>query len=88
MLYTLQKTGRLLVSEDVCAAGSVGSRLLAVCAKEGVPLKAAEALNLGSGVVPHGCVPELLHEKGVDAAGIVRAAKRMLELDGDEVSAL
>ena len=88
VLRSLQKTGRLLVSEDACAAGSVGGRLLAACAKEGMALKAAETLDLGNGVVTHGCVPELLREKGVDAAGIARAALRMLELDGDEVSAL
>jgi len=88
VLASVQKTGRLLVTEDVCAAGCVGERLLAACAREGVSLRAAETLNLGTGVVTHGCVPELLRLKGVDSEGVVAAAKRMLDLDGSEVTAL
>ena len=61
---------------------------LAACAREGVSLRAAETLNLGTGVVTHGCVPELLRLKGVDSEGVVAAAKRMLDLDGSEVTAL
>lgn len=87
VLFSLQKTGRLLVSEDVCAAGCVGERLLAACAREGLSLKAAETLNLGTGIVTHGSIPELLRLKGLDSEGIISAARRMLELDGDEVKA-
>ena len=87
VLESLRRTGRLLVSEDVCAAGSVGSRLLAACAREGVLLRAAETLDLGTGIVEHGSVAELLHLRGVDRDGIVEAAKRMLDLDGNEVKA-
>lgn len=87
VLTSLRKTGRLLVSEDVCAAGSVGSRLLAACAREGVLLRAAETLDLGTGIVTHGSVPELMRLKGIDREGIVAAAKRMLDLDGGEVDA-
>ena len=87
VLGSLRKTGRLIVTEDVCAAGCVGERLLAACAREGVSLLAAETLNLGSGIVEHGCVPELLRLKGVDSAGVVAAAKRMFDLDGSEVKA-
>lgn len=87
VLESLRRTGRLLVSEDVCAAGSVGSRLLAACAREGVLLRAAETLDLGTGIVEHGSVAELLHLRGVDRDGIVEAAKRMLDIDGNEVKA-
>lgn len=73
-LASLAKTGRLLIAEEVCSAGCVGSRILTAAALKGVPLKGARLLNLGSGIVGHGKVSELRHEKNIDAAGIHDAA--------------
>lgn len=73
-LSSLKKTGRLIMPEESCAAGSVGARILALCAQEGVPLKAMQLLNLGDGIIPQGTVAELLRDYGLDAEGIANAA--------------
>ncbi len=79
VLQSVKKTGLLLTAEDVCAHGSIGSRILEACASAGISLK-ARTLNLGNGIVPQGGVSELLARYGLDGAGIARAA---MELMGD-----
>lgn len=79
VLRSLSKTGRLVTAEDVCAHGSIGSKILAACAAKGMKLLGAETLDLGSGIVAHGSVSELMKEKGVDAEGIVRSALRLMK---------
>ena len=81
-LRSLEKTGRLLIAEDVCAAGCVGERLLAAAAARGRRRKASRLINVGDGIVPQGSVPELLREYGLDGEGIARAARSLLR--GDE----
>ena len=83
VLRSLKKTGRLVTAEDVCAFGSVGSRLLAVCGEKGLALKGAKTLNLGDGIVPHGSVEELLEQKGLDAQSIAKAVKSFFEEPDD-----
>ena len=78
-LESLKKTGRFIISEDVCEAGSVGIRILSLCAEKHIELKSSQLLNLGSGIVPQGSVEELLCDYGLDAAGIAEAAKNILE---------
>ena len=73
-LASLKKTGRLLIAEEVCAAGCVGTRIVAAAAMNGVALKGVRLLNLGSGIVGHGKVSELMREKNIDAAGLCDAA--------------
>lgn len=73
-LSSLKKTGRLLMAEEVCAAGCVGARIVTAAAMNGVALKGVRLLNLGSGIVGHGKVSELMREKNIDAAGIRDAA--------------
>lgn len=73
-LASLEKTGRLLVSEDVCASGCVGSQLLAAAALGGIDVRAAKLLNLGAGVVTHGCVKELMRFTGIDGKAMAAAA--------------
>ena len=73
-LSSLEKTGRLLMAEEVCEAGCIGGRILAAAALKGVKLKGARLLNLGNGIVCHGKVSELLHEKNMDAVGLADAA--------------
>lgn len=77
-LESLRKTGRLLAVEEVCEAGCIGSRLLTAAAVKGVAIKGARLLNLGEGIVCHGKVSELLKDLGLDADGIVDAARRLL----------
>ena len=82
---SVRKTGRLLVPEEVCRVGCVGSALLATISVAGVELKAAELLNLGSGIVRHGTVDELRHETGIDAAAIAAAGCEMCRTDTERV---
>lgn len=86
VICSLQKTGRLLTVEDVCTFGSVGTRLLAACALEGLALKCAKTLDLGEGIVPHGSVTELMKQKGLDAESIAKTAKGFFESKADEIS--
>ena len=76
---SLKKTGRLLIAEDVCASGSVGQRLLAVCEKEGIPLKASALVDLGDGVAPQGKPEELYRLYGMHAEGLVSRALEILD---------
>jgi 1-deoxy-D-xylulose-5-phosphate synthase len=85
VLASLKKTGVLLVAEDVCEQGSVGSRILAACAEHKVTLKAARALNLGDGLIPQGTPEELCGRFGLDAASIAVAATALLEKTAVEV---
>jgi 1-deoxy-D-xylulose-5-phosphate synthase len=78
VMRSLEKTRCLLVAEDVCRAGSVGSRLLAAAAGRGLVLGSTRLLDLGSGIVEQGGVKELLHRYGLDGAGIAEAAVSML----------
>lgn len=71
------KTGRLLVAEDTAEAGCVGTRILAELERRGTALNAVRLQNLGSGVVPHGCVPDLLHLLRLDAAGIAATCEEL-----------
>lgn len=81
IMRSLRKTGKLLISEDVCEAGCVGSRILEDAAINEIHVRAAKLLNLGEGIVPHGTVAELLHDFGLDADGIVSAAMEMMDKD-------
>ena len=82
---SVRKTGRLLVAEEVCSVGCVGSALLAAISVAGVELKAAELLNLGDGIVRHGTVDELRRETGIDAASIAAAGCEMCRTDTERV---
>jgi len=83
VLRSLRKTGRFLSAEDVCAFGSVGSRLLAAIAQEGLALNNAKTLDLGNGIVQHGSVDELLKLAGLDAQSIAEVAKGFFpDVDG------
>ena len=73
---SLKKTGRIVIAEEVCAAGSAGMNILAGAAGE---LKfAARLLNLGSGIAQQGTTAELRAAAGIDAAGIVKAAMELM----------
>lgn len=81
VMRSLRKTGKLFISEDVCEAGCVGSRILEEAAINEIHVRAAKLLNLGEGIVPHGTVAELLHDFGLDADSIVSAAMEMMDKD-------
>ncbi|MGE4353508.1 MAG: 1-deoxy-D-xylulose-5-phosphate synthase [Oscillospiraceae bacterium] len=62
----------VVVAEEVCAAGCIGHDIMAA-RNTGVRL-----INLGSGVVSHGSVPELIHAKHLDGEAIAAAAQELL----------
>ena len=75
---SVAKTGRLMVVEDVCASGGMGEAILAALTASPASPFSARLMNLGSGVVPHGDVTELLELTGLDSATIVRTAVEMI----------
>lgn len=72
-----EQTGRLLVAEDTAEAGCVGTRILAELERRGIALRACALRNLGSGVVPHGSVPDLLRLYKLDASGLAAAGEAL-----------
>lgn len=77
---SVSKTARVVVAEDVAAAGCIGERILARLAESGVTLKAARSINFGDGIVCHGDVPQLLSRYGLDAEAIARTVKQMTDI--------
>lgn len=70
-----QKTGALLMAEEVLTHGGVYDQLAADPALAAVKKR---GLDLGSGFVQHGTVPELLKRAGLDPEGIAQAAQTLL----------
>ena len=54
--------------------GSIGERLCARLAQEGVPLRAARLCSTGEGYIPQGTTAELRRLCGLDRASLERAA--------------
>ncbi len=77
-LSSLKKTGRLLISEEVCSSGCVGEQLLAQSVSRGIALHGAKLLNLGCGIVAHGGRDQLMHDHGIDAVSMVNAAEDLV----------
>ena len=75
---SLRKTGRFIMAEEACRSGSLGTLLLADAAANGISLRGARLLDLGSGVIKHASVRELQHCLHLDADGIAAAAKEIL----------
>lgn len=78
VLASLRKTQRFLFCAESCRPGSVAAELLAEAAMDGIVLRGARILDLGSGIVKQGDIPSLRRELGIDAAAIVQAAKELL----------
>lgn len=76
-LESIEKTGKFIAVEEVCAAGCVGSSILSIAAANGMKLDAAKLLNLGNGIVPHGSIKELRRDTGIDTQTIVAAGMEM-----------
>lgn len=78
VLSSAAKTGRLAVVEDVCQAGCIGERLLALCAGAGLALRGAKCRNLGDGILENGAPADLKKKIGLDGEGTARAVMEML----------
>ena len=84
VLASLQKTGRLLAVEDVCAANCIGEQVLSAAEQAGLPMKEARLLNLGSGIIPHGAPDVLKTAYGMDAQAIAAAAQALCANDREK----
>ena len=78
ILQSIRETGRVIVVEDVCAAGCIGERILADAAQNGICLKASRLINLKDGLVQHGAPEVLLEKCGLSADAIADAVRAML----------
>ena len=76
-MQSMEKTGKFIAVEEVCAAGCVGASILAQAASNGTKIECAKLMNLGSGIVSHGTVKELRRDTGIDAQAIVAAGLEM-----------
>ncbi len=76
-ISSAEKTGRLVVAEEVCAAGCVGERIVTRAALAGKAVSNVKLLNLGEGIVAHGDRALLMKEKGIDAEAIAKAASEL-----------
>lgn len=74
---SVEKTGKLLVLEDVCETGSVGERICANLAGDLCFTK--RLLNLGEGIVEHGTVSELQKICGIDGESVAKVVKEMVK---------
>ncbi len=75
---SVKKTGALLVAEDCVAAGSVGQRLCAALTREGIAARSA-LVNSGAEFTPHGSVPLLEQQLGLDAHSLCQLGKKVLQ---------
>lgn len=75
---SVQKTGRLLVAEEAAEPGCVGVSLLAALMGRGICIK-HRLCNLKSGILPHGDLNSLRALAGIDAEGIYRSAKELIQ---------
>ncbi len=78
IIESMRKTGRFLMSEQVCACGCIADDILAHAERSGVKINAAYTPNLGSGIVVHGTVPELMAHCGLDAQSLAEAAEKLV----------
>lgn len=78
VLTSLRKTGKLLMVEEVCAAGCIGKHILALAQEKDIYLNGGKLLNLGEGIIPQGTVAQLRQLCGIDAQGIEEAVKSLV----------
>ncbi len=78
VIASVQKTGRLLVAEEVAAMGCVGEEVLSRLAQAAVKIKGARLCNCGSGIVTHGTVSQLLRLCSLDGPSLQQAAREVL----------
>ena len=86
VMESLRKTGILVTSEEVCAAGCIGSVLAAGAAQCGIPIR-AQFLNLGEGIVGHGTRKDLMRDYGIDASTVAGHAEALVLTARGAVSA-
>ena len=76
VLRSVERTGRLLVLEDVVERGSVGEALAAAVVEAGLRAE-TRLMNLGEKFIPHGDVATLRRVCGIDADAVENAIRTM-----------
>lgn len=76
-MLSIEKTGKVIVVEEVCSTACIGSAILSLATLGGIKIDSAKLMNLGSGIVSHGTVKELRHDTGIDAQAIVASGLEM-----------
>jgi len=69
----------ILTVEDHALAGGFGSAVLEACHEAKLPTGGIDRLGLPDRFIDHGSRGDQLEEAGIDAAGIARAVRRMLD---------
>jgi len=75
ILKAARETGRIITVEEHSKFGGLGSMVAEVTSEHPVPLR---ILGIPDENVVHGTSPEIFHHYGLDAEGIVRAAKEFV----------
>ena len=78
IITSMGKTGRFLMSEQVCQTGCIADEILACAERDGARMNAAYTPNLGSGIVVQGTVPELMVHCGLDAENLADEAEKLV----------
>ncbi len=78
IIDSMRKTGRFLMSEQVCKNGCIADDILAFAERSGVKINAAFTPNLGSGIVVQGTVAELTAHCGLDPQSLAEAAEKLV----------
>lgn len=79
LFKSVKRTGKLIVAEEVCSAGSVGEKIIARLNDMSEVHVSTRLLNLGTGIAVHGTVDELMRKYGIDAQSIVDSAKELVK---------
>ena len=74
ILESLGKTHKLLIAEDVCSSACVGNEILVAAESAGISLEGSAVCNLGTGIVAHGSVSELMKDCALDADSLYNKA--------------
>lgn len=67
---SVKKTGRLLVIEEACSAGSIGEALTSYLFNEGISVSKLKLVNCGNGIVENGSCESLYRKYGFDAKSV------------------
>lgn len=78
IIASMKKTGKFLMSEQVCKSGCIADEILASAERSGVKTDAVYTPNLGSGIVVQGTVPELIAHCGLDAVSLAEKAEKLV----------
>ena len=67
-----EKTGRIMVLEEVMASGCVGEKIAAALSENRSPVQSVVLKNLGTRFVTHGSTELLRKERGIDVNSVVK----------------